>query len=220
MEKCDRNETCFHYADDCTLVGAESRYFACFENKNIDCGTEEGKTETEQPIPETIFHSDETSETFTRLLPVCLEEDELAEMGAEMARLIGIWTKAKLDKKAFDKSIKNLIDDTETKYIEIAANVDAAEEEREVECYWQYDTKQNLKRLYRCDTRTLVEETAMTSEDLQKSFYFSISNVNALESEQDLSPQPELPETNTDIAVEKENVLQDDFDASDNMEAL
>ena len=154
---CSKAEGCIHAGEDCTEAGGSGREFACF-------GTDEDeqvKEVAEQPVEESVFVCDETSPTFTRILPVALTAEEQAVMGAEMARLIGIWTKAKLDKQAFDKSMKNLIDTTEEDYISIALKATDGTEDRPTECYWQMDRQHGLKRLYRCDTGALVEEMNM-----------------------------------------------------------
>lgn len=126
----------------------------------------------DEAVPPSIFVCGDTSEVFKRELPVALTGHELEVLGAEMARLIGICTRAKLEKQAYDKAAKGLIDQTEENYIEVAAKVAASTEERQVDCYWQYDSAHCLKRLFRCDTGEMVEELPMTSSDMQKDLNF------------------------------------------------
>jgi hypothetical protein len=189
---CTRAATCLSVGDDCLESGAIDRDYGCYECNEEASKQKAGEVvdasfDAQEVATDDVFVCGETSPHFTRLLPVALSEEDLAERGAEMARLIGIWTKAKLDKKAFDKSIKSLIDTTEEQYIEIAVIVDAAAEEKEVDCYWQFDSAHCLKRLYRCDTGDLVEESVMTAADLQRDFNWqaeeSEKNVNAMAQE-------------------------------------
>ena len=128
--------------------------------------------------------------TFPRTLRIDLSEEELADSGSEMARLIGIWTKAKLDKKAYDRASKNLIDETEEKYIALAESVAAGSEEREVLCYWEYKPETGSKALYRCDTGDVVEEANMELLDYENcpghKAEESIENAETLRQEQSL----------------------------------
>ena len=188
-EPCSLAETCAHVGEDCTDKGKHERESACYEEgENMgesssaggesvqvdgEISNEVGKqeessvdaTESIPETPETV--SVGGHKTFTRTLHVSLSEEELAEKGAEMSRLIGVWTKAKLDKKAYDRASKKLIDDTEEKYVAIAEEVEAGEEEREVLCYTNYDPEHGLKRTYRCDTGALVEELNMELLDYE-----------------------------------------------------
>ena len=129
----------------------------------------------------------------TRMLPVKIHDDELAENGEEMARLIGIWTRAKCDLKNYQKASKKVIDETEERYIEIALIVDSGCIEKEIQCVLIYDYPHGLKRVYRCDTNALVEETTLTTEELQGSLNFSVdASVAAAEAlRQENAPEPD-----------------------------
>jgi len=132
-----------------------------------------------------------------------------------MARLIHLWTRTKLDLKAYAKSANDLIKRTEGQYMEIAEQVQAGQEEREVDCYWSYDTKQNLKRLYRCDTGLVVSEEAMTTDDLQRCLNFqteqSVANVNAMSGEVSGTHSEEQAQGDTDHAVKANDASQANF---------
>lgn len=143
-------------------------------------------------------------------------------MGAEMARLIGIWTKAKLDKQAFDKSMKNLIDSTEEDYIAVAVKATAGTEDRPTECYWQMDRQHGLKRLYRCDTGDMVEELNMELLDYKTdvSLEESIENVqNMVQGQAADAPEGESGTTDTDIAENGIDASEGEFEREDETEA-
>lgn len=212
--ECEKRQACIHGDDDCHQEGAVGREFDCFEpaeDISVSLGT------AEQPV---IIDSEnvedaatlaaglagasagsETNRTFIRQLRVHIPEDELAEKGEEMARLIGVWTKAKLDKKAYDKAAKKLIDETEERYIEIAEIVEAGSEERDVQCYAEFDTAHGIKRIFRCDTYELVAEETLTAAELQMDFNYvaeqSVANVEAAFNQ-------ETPEIITEGAVDEE----------------
>ena len=188
------------------------------------------EAETEEPIAETIADASESipevpetisvggHKTFPRMLLVTLTEEELAEEGAEMSRLIGIWTKAKLDKKAFDRSSKALIDDTEAKYVAIAEAVQAGTEEREVQCYWEYDKEHGTKTLYRCDTGAIVETVNMELLDYDNNTDGSESIKNVEEAfqtdtQQEAPDQPagEEAEVKGEVATEEESPFTEEI---------
>ena len=62
--------------------------------------------------------SPDTSQPFTKLLPVHLSADELSDHAEEMARLIGLHTKASLDLKAYTRGAKKVIEDYENPWRE------------------------------------------------------------------------------------------------------
>ena len=205
--QCERLETCKEAGSDCPQEGGESREFDCFGPiTSFTAGDEtnevNGLADHSNSIPETTeaVSAGNTSKPFTRKLPVKLSQEELSENGEEMSRLISIWTKAKLDKKAYDKAAKSLIDTTEKKYVEIAEIVQAGCEQRDVQCYAEFDVPHGVKRIIRCDTYEEVETVTLTAEELQTDFNFaaeqSVSNVRDLFSpkEDDDKEWPDPPE--------------------------
>lgn len=189
---------------------------------------EESMIDASESIPETT----ETvtaggHKTFPRTLHVSLTEEELANSGSEMARLIAIWTKAKLDKKAYDRASKKLIDDTEEKYVALAEAVEAGSEEREVLCYWEYKPETGAKCLYRCDNGDVVEEANMGLLDYENcpghNAKESIENAEALrqgqgENEQPASESGEPSETQGEGQPEEESPLTEEISHSEGEE--
>jgi hypothetical protein len=174
--RIDRENACFNdgkgeiTADDVRLPGDTLEVYQEPPPESIgEDGVKEGEdgnaSESIPAVPETF--SAGGHKTFPRTLSVSLSEEELAEQGAEMSRLIGIWTKAKMQKKAYDQASKKLIDEAEEKYVAIAEAVEAGSEEREVLCYTVYDAEHGLKKTYRCDTGDVVEEVNMELLDYE-----------------------------------------------------
>jgi uncharacterized protein (DUF1330 family) len=224
---CSKAEECIHHGQDCTEEGGAGREHVCFGTEFVEEPSEEVAHEDgdvvdaafdEPPVDDVVFVCDETTPPFTALMPVELTEEELAERGGEMSRLIHIWTKAKLDLKAYSKAANDLIKRTEGQYIEIAEQVQAGEEEREVDVYFQFDSKACIKRLYRCDTGAMVREETMTQNDLQRCLNFSVGNVNAMAGNTSQDEQPDAPdgepeEVDTDTASEDETAPTGEFES-------
>lgn len=194
-EPCKSAADCLSAGADCTEEGKFSREGACFEpNQSEGSGLFTAGEETNElggiadhseSIPEAVetVTTADTSGPFFCKLDVHLPEAELAEKGEEMARLIGLWTKAKLDLKAYQKAAKKVIDEYEERYIDLAEIVQAGTEEREVQCFWQFDAPHGLKKLIRCDTGAVEEERAMELLDYQHCPEYqteqSVANVEA-----------------------------------------
>jgi hypothetical protein len=189
-----------------------------------DDGTVVGSVDASASIPN-LSEAMVTGETVnvTRLLPVAINEEDLAAHGEEMGRLIGIWKRAKIDKEKYDKAAKKLIDDTEMKWLSIALIVDSGAEEREIPCVLIYDYPHGVKRVYRCDTNTLVEETTLTTEELQGSLNFSVESsvaaVEALRGEQEPETEEAEEESPFDEVAEQVQDEQDSAETGEQAEA-
>lgn len=217
-EPCKSAADCASAGADCTEEGHDQREGACFEKKPEDSGLFTAGEETNEfrgiadhsaSIPETVETTTtaDTSGPFFCKLEVHLPEAELAEKGEEMARLIGLWTKAKLDLKAYQKAAKKVIDEYEERYIDLAEIVEAGTEEREVQCFWQFDAPHGIKKLIRCDTGDIVKESTMELLDYsacgpEYQMEKSIANVEAAFGQTEEEPSPFAEEPSRDESGE------------------
>lgn len=96
-----------------------------------------------------------------RDLPCELTDAEKAELSDDMAKTeIGI-EKLKAQVKDLNTDKRGLEGHLNT----LAHAVEDGVQDRSVECHWEEDLRQNVKRLIRQDTKKMVEEVALTLED-------------------------------------------------------
>jgi len=201
-EPCSLAGTCVHAGEDCTDVGKHERESQCYEEGEnagesssadgaLAAGEDVASNEVEKQeegtgVPD--WWPDNWSKPFNRLLPVKLTQDELAEYSKEQSQVFREWQCIRLAKKAYDKKANDLIEEHEEKLDEIAVIVSSGAKQLPVECYTAYDAEHGIKRVWRTDNFDIIEESAMTTEELQKSFDFqaekSAENAEALRQEQ------------------------------------
>ena len=181
--------------------------------------TEEVITETTDGVPD--WWPDNWSKPFSKVLPVKLTEGELADYSKDQARVFSEWQCIRLAKKAYDKKANERIEEHEEALDEIAVIVSSGTKPMPVQCYTTYDADHGYKRTYRTDTFDIIEESAMTSEEMQKSFDFqagkSVENAKALRQEQptgeaDASESGEQCAGDMAALLDEEGAQGEDFD--------
>lgn len=107
---------------------------------------------------------------FQKELPVDLTDDELLARGEEHA-------KAKLEHERLLKERTEVTGKINAKIREanltcstLAKVVNVGSEDRLVDVQWQEDRPHQIKRLVRLDTKEVIEERAMTADELQEEF--------------------------------------------------
>lgn len=108
-------------------------------------------------------------EEITRKLVVKLSESELAERGEEMAVETMKKLRLEFQRSAINRAIKPHKERSE----ELAAVIEAGEEERSVLCYWSYDWRMNLRYLYRSDTGEQID-TELIPEGKKQTDLFDV----------------------------------------------
>lgn len=106
-----------------------------------------------------------------RQLMVKLTDDEIVKYSKELAKHsqdVVMLEDAKADAaKKYAAQIQ-----TEKCIIkELSRKVEKGEEEREIECQWEYDFKEGFKRLFRNDTGEIVLKERIKDEERQKGFF-------------------------------------------------
>lgn len=104
------------------------------------------------------------TQVVNRDLPCKLTDAEKAELSEEMARAEIEIEDLKEQAKLLNTKKRKL----EGHRNEIAHQVEDGEQKRSVVCSWQEDLPHNCTRLIRNDTGDVVEEKALTAEDLQE----------------------------------------------------
>lgn len=99
----------------------------------------------------------------TRELDCPLTDTEVRERGEAMARHERDADRLKQRRRNLNAQIRGLVD----AMTDLAIAIDARCEQREVMCQWQPDYKRKVFSLVRLDTKAVIEERAMTPDDLQ-----------------------------------------------------
>ena len=99
----------------------------------------------------------------TRELDCPLNDTEVRERGEAMARHERDAERLKQRRKNLNAQIRGLVD----AMTELAIAIDTRCEQREVTCQWQPDYQRKVFSLVRLDTKAVIEERAMTADDLQ-----------------------------------------------------
>lgn len=105
-----------------------------------------------------------------RQLNVKLTEEELVRYSKELAKQsqdIVALEDAKADSA---KKYAAQIQTAKCIIKELSRKVESGEEPRDIECQWEYDFKENIKRLFRNDTGEIVLKERIKDEERQMSF--------------------------------------------------
>lgn len=103
----------------------------------------------------------------TKVLPVKLTEQEVAEKAKQLALLDQQKKALEEKKKAQASLIKGQVEIVEEEMAELFHAVSKEEERREVECNRMFDYDTGTASLYRSDTGELLESREMTAEERQ-----------------------------------------------------
>lgn len=103
----------------------------------------------------------------TRNLKCILTPDEVRGYGQELAKANACKDDAEQRKKEVDAQLKAEIESHETRGLSLARKINNGYEYRDVECETRFDVKKATARTYRMDTNELIEERAMTPDELQ-----------------------------------------------------
>lgn len=104
----------------------------------------------------------------TRELKCVLREDELKNYSMELARKQQDLAQADMDKKASAAAHKEKMERLASEINTVSRNVVNGYEFRSVECRWEYDWKEGVKRLYRLDTGELVDTKGISEYERQQ----------------------------------------------------
>lgn len=103
-----------------------------------------------------------------RLLPVQVGDQERLTIGIDPSEMIAQREQVESEAKETAQRFKDDLTAMRTRINYLAKIVETGEEDREVECYWQYhDPFRGNKALYRSDTGELVESKEMVEADYQ-----------------------------------------------------
>jgi len=144
---------------------------------------EEGEGETtspftsdgNQPTSYVSREADKIGGRFQELLPVPVDDHELAQFGIELAEQTSLWRRTKLDAKKFAKAAKDVTDKCEERMIEIEEIFQDHARMVPVDVQWEYDFTSGVKKLRRCDTWEITKEEILSVEERQPSFDFAAS---------------------------------------------
>lgn len=136
---------------------------------------------TEHPTSYITREPHKISPRFKESMPVCVDDEELARLGSEMAEQFDTWSKTKVDAKKFAKACKEVTDRCEARMVELKEIIQDQARMEPVECQWEYDFTAGEKFLRRCDTWEIVKTETLTAEERQFSFDLDGSSEQAVE---------------------------------------
>lgn len=188
LTPCSEASLCKNSKEECDEETRLAKYRSCYEPIDVPGEEESPFVDDETPsenvreeagiVPETVHASEEgltkgeTSETFTRPIPVLITPIQLGEFSLEQATLYRELKELEEAKKASAAAYKTRIDRVEARLDELAKIVTEGTLETPIECQWQYYYSQGIKKLVRMDTHEVVDEKTLTAEELQGSFEF------------------------------------------------
>jgi hypothetical protein len=105
---------------------------------------------------------------FQQELAVQLTEAELLERGDQHATAQITHERLLVERKEVTGKLNVKIREAVAQCTELAHAVDSGTEKRLVDVQWQEDRVHQCKRLVRLDTKEVVEERAMTTDELQE----------------------------------------------------
>jgi len=103
----------------------------------------------------------------TKQLLCSLDENDILERGKELANV-------QLEKDRLEENVKAMkgrIKSAEFDIGRLSRAVKDGEEERDINCRWQFDFGLGVKRLLREDTGEIVEESDLTADERQQSMF-------------------------------------------------
>lgn len=136
---------------------------------------------------------------FQELLPVPVDDHELAQFGIELAEQTSLWRRTKLDAKKFAKAAKEVTDKCEERMVEIEEIFQEHAQMVSVDVQWEYDFTSGVKKLRRCDTWEITKEGILSVEERQPSFDFGAS-ADSVKKLADLQATEGLTDQNGDQA--------------------
>lgn len=106
-------------------------------------------------------------EKTTRNLNCDLTEEEVSTYSNELARITTEQEGLEDEKKSVMSGYKDKIDRCVLDMRTLARKIQTRKEMRDVECRWTFDFSKARATLKRIDTLEIIEERAMTAEELQ-----------------------------------------------------
>lgn len=123
--------------------------------------------EAPEQVPFIERAPDRISKVFTRPLPVPVSEEKMDDHAKELARLQLLHWETGIDKKAFAKSCKDIMDECEEQGVALSQIVKTGTEERQVPCRTEFDYTEGVKRIRRMDNWMIVETAMLRGDELQ-----------------------------------------------------
>lgn len=115
-------------------------------------------------------------------LTVPIQPDRAVELMNEQAEAYRELSRLKNEKKAVDSDLNAKIKKTETKLSELTDAVLHGQETSSVECQWEYDYTNGVKRLIRLDTGVIVEHGTLNEKERQMRLQLE-ENTHSLDAE-------------------------------------
>lgn len=112
-----------------------------------------------------------------RQLRVRLTENEVMNYSRELAKQSQDLEQIKKDKADITKKYASQIATAEAQIAVLSRKISTGEEDRDVECWWDYDYQAGKKTLVRGDTGEVVATAIITGEERQKSLGFAEENI-------------------------------------------